>query len=116
MGKMKRVFYAGLITAYTALLGTGVYGLVWERMQPEQHIRQAKVLSIKQNSYISDLYWSTRSVTVHIDKEKKPVRFTSTDWNKNLKEGDIVDLVIKPSFAPPGLEGKFKGVSVQKGG
>jgi len=118
MGTLNKAVYTGLITAYTFILGTGVYGLVWEAKQPKQEIKKAKICYTERTNYLNDLHWSARGVHVYIDTGqgcwRLPIKFDRSRWDKAIKENDIVDLIIKPGFAPFGLEGKFVGVSVQR--
>ncbi len=108
-----------LTAAYLTLVGVGAYGLVWEAKQPKQEIKKAKVCRIEKTNYLNDLHWSSRGTEIYIDAGKGcwriPIKF-SNNWDSTIKEGDLIDIVIKQAFEPFGLEEKFKGISVKKQG
>lgn len=110
----RKLVYGTLITAYTAVLSIGGYALVWEQQQPKQQIKQAKIVSIKQNTYINDLHWSSRSLTVQVDKEQRPIKFHANKWDPSVKVGDTIDAVVRPSFTIAGLQEKLTGLEVKK--
>lgn len=118
MEALKKIFCGGIITAYAFLIGTGLYGMVWEAKQQKKEIKKAEVCHTEEINYPNDLHWPLTSIQVYIDTGGgcwlNPIEFETSKWDSKLKEGDIVDLVIRPAFAPFGLEGKLEGLSVQR--
>ncbi len=108
--EVKKEFSYTITAAYLTLLGTGLYGLVWEAKQPKQEIKKAKVCYTEGTNYLNDLHWSSRGVHVYIDTGQGcwriPIKFGTSRWDSKLKEGDIVDLNNKTDLCAfwPGTE------------
>lgn len=107
----KYILY-GTITLFTGLIGLGVYSKIWESRQQKEEIENVVIKSIQPYCRRSgDLYWLSKSYRIFIEGENKPIEFLSKHWDDSVKEGDIVDLVVRESC--PLFEEKFYGLTVK---
>ena len=97
-----------------ALLVGASIPAAWECRQPEKKYR-TKVEDIEMNKYCSDLQgFCTVSYGVEFEGVPGTVWFGSGTWDKTVKEGDTVDVVVRKN-ALPSLQGKYTGISIDDG-
>ena len=109
--RIRYVIYGLLMVSLMGMLVIVVYARIWERMQPSQEINGAIVRSIKPYHHGGgDLHWTTRGNRIYIEGEDRPIDFPSKNWDDTVKEGDVVDLVVRKSF--PLFKDELDGLSI----
>lgn len=86
------------LTAFAGLAAFGGYARFWEYRQPTEEIKHAIVQEIKPYYYRSEVHSSISGNRIYIEGEKRPIDFPSDKWDKTVKAGDSVDLVVRRSF------------------
>jgi hypothetical protein len=103
-----------IIGTFSAVTLFGAYGKFWEYKQPERTIKAAKILSIKPYVYRNEILPTSFGNIVKTDKEDAPIDFKIDKWNKNVKEGDEINLVVKKKFSPFGVFGdELDGLKIE---
>ena len=95
------------------LFSLGAYAMIWEALQPEQHLSNMKISSIEQYVSSSDLHWSLRGYRVYVVGEHRPIDFPLKNWDNTLQIGDTLDLVVRRSFPWFGLKDELDGLSIK---
>jgi hypothetical protein len=90
----KYPFTGMIVAAYAALLSLGIYARFWEYKQPCQEIRDAIVTDIGPHDDGESHLFSS-GFRIRIEGEKRPIDFPSGNWDKTVKEGDLVDLTVR---------------------
>ena len=95
---IKKYTVGGIITTFAGLTALGGYARIWEYRQPNQPIKNARVLSIEPYSSHNDLHWTSRGYRIRIDGEDRVIDFPTKNWDDTVREGDSVDLIVRRSF------------------
>ncbi len=107
----KIVQYA-IFVLFCALIFLGAYARIWEARQPKRHITKKIVRSIEPYSQTNELHWSFRGFKVHIVGEDKPIDFSSKNWDKSVRVGDTVDVVVRQSYQWFGSKDELDGLYI----
>lgn len=113
LGDMDRVgkyFAIGVISVVGTLYALGGYARIWEYRQPKQSITQAEILSIGPYSSHNELHWSSKGNRVRTRGEDRVIDFPLKNWDKTVRVGDSVDLVVRRSF--PLFGNELDGISI----
>ena len=98
---------AGVVAFYTGLFAFGAYVGNWEKSQPKYQMSNVRVSSIKRSTFYNDLHIGIfEQYRVKTD-DKKTIYFPTDKWDETVKEGDLVDMVVKRNY--PLLEESFDG-------
>lgn len=102
----EKIVYIGVSIAFAF----GCYTKIWESIQPKEEIKNAIVREIKPYHYNSELSWSPVGNLVYIEGEKTPIRFKANRWDRTVKVGSSVDLIIRKTF--PLFGDRLEGMSI----
>ena len=99
MKRIKENVATGLaLVAFTGMVGFGIYMKAWESRQPRQEIRGVIVRAIEPYSYHSEVGFGSSSNDVSFEGIEKPVDFPYRHWDRTVREGDSVDVIVRQSF------------------
>ena len=85
------------LTAFTGFIAFNGYARIWEYRQPTEEIKNTIVREIRPY-YVRSEMGSFRGNKLYIEGEDRFIDFPSGKWDKTVKTGDSVDLVVRRSF------------------
>ncbi|HLC50240.1 MAG TPA: hypothetical protein VJI97_02325 [Candidatus Nanoarchaeia archaeon] len=86
---------AATIAGLTSLTAAEAYSRVWEHNQPQQEIKGAIVTNITPYNHTSEITPPSSGYKIKINKDTSQITFEAKDWDKTVKVGDSIDLVVK---------------------
>ena len=92
----------GLFSLPALYLGTA---FLYDTTQRPQMIKDVKVESIKDYVVNNDLHLYTHGKKVRIEGIDSQILFSDRTWEKDIKEGDLVNMVVKETIIPNSLRG-----------
>ena len=110
MEKTQKYLTLGLLYFVVAVFLLGMYAKTWEWQQPKQKIPHARVLSVKPYSSDNDLHWTSKGYRIQLEGEARVIDFPSKYWDKTVKEGDTVVMIVRKSF--PLFGNELDGLSI----
>lgn len=109
MNKKENYIFGITSLAFSAAIFFGTYIKIWESKQPQMEISKARIESVDPYIAYSGL-GSRGGYKANIGSKEKPINFSISNWDQTVKEGDLVDLIVKESF----FGNSLKGLSIKK--
>ena len=102
----------GLILSMGTVLGLCFYSVFWESKQPQYHLERSEIHSIKPYVIYNDLHLFSQWKKLRIEGEEKEIHIPQSNWDSQIKKGDLVDLTVKEMFSL--TKPKLLGLKIEK--